>query len=296
MNLRQSVEFAALISSHAMHVVAAHESPCTRMLQQYWSHSRVRIHEWLRQLTTFEDELATGSHSTLNDCWPRIEFTLRDIFTSEILSRVWTATLVARDEFHGTENVAPIARRVFADNFQARRRAMQLMVNGPSVTMSQLAGIDRLRRKAERWTDVLLGYLVTRFDVSEFAFDQGRAKDFGDEVKSNDTPSGRAVWDLIMASVRLAFPSDWNEGDPHCDARSAVITSIVGSLPPSAFQQAGPLKSLAEMRIQHSSELPDQEFATEQAIIAKTLQSSRETLPQPQLSFVELRRQFPSPN
>lgn len=295
MNLRQSVEFAALISSHAMHVVAAHEAPRTDMLQDYWCQSRNRIHEWLRRLTTFEDELATGNHSTLDDCWPRIEFTLRDIFTSEILSRVWTAALVARDEFHGKEEVAPVARRVFEDNFQARRRAMQLMVNGPSVTMSQLAGIDRLRRKAERWTDVLLGYLVTKFDVSEFAFDQGRAKDFGDEVRSNDTPTGRAVWDLIMASVRLAFPSHWNEGDPHCDSRAAVIKSIAGSLPPSAFQQAGPFKTLTEIRIQHSSELPDRDVVKESPV-TNAVQSSSEPLPQPQLSFVELRRQFPSPN
>ncbi|MDA1015056.1 MAG: hypothetical protein O3A00_11475 [Planctomycetota bacterium] len=297
MNLRQSVELAALISSHALQVVESSEAVRKDMLQEYWSQSRVRIHDWLRRLTMFEDELATGTDESLVSVWPRIEYTLRDIFTSDILSRVWTSVLVARDEHRQAVEASPIGRRVFADNFQARRRAMQLMVNGPSVTMSQLAGIDRLRRKTERWADVLLGHLLTRFDVAEFAFDQGRALDFGEEERNNDSPRGRAVWDLILASVRLAFPTSWNDGDPHCDTRATIAAAIVGSMPSDAFHADGPLKSLLETRIERSSRLPETlPLSDPLTTLGKSIEPNAAERPTSQMSFAELRRRYPTTN
>lgn len=297
MNLRQSVELAALISSHALQVVESSEAIRKDMLQEYWSQSRVRIHDWLRRLTLYEDELATGTNQSLATIWPRIEFTLRDIFTSDILSRVWTSVLVARDEHRKTVEASPIGRRVFADNFQARRRAMQLMVNGPSVTMSQLAGIDRLRRKSERWADVLLGHLLTRYDVAEFAFDQGRALDFGEEERNNDSPRGRAVWELILTSVRLAFPTTWNEGDPHCDTRATIASAIVGAMPSDAFHANGPLKSLLESRIERSSKLPEtRPTANHISAFGQPVKQETEELPTAQMSFAELRRRYPTTN
>ena len=68
---------------------------------------------------------------------------------------------------------------------------------------------DRLntpRPRAERWTDRLVGYLAALEDVSEFAFEPQRAKEFARDLRCQcGEPGSRQVWPLVLASLRAAF-------------------------------------------------------------------------------------------
>ena len=54
---------------------------------------------------------------------------LDEIFASEMLARVWTAVLVARDRRWKTDETEAIARNVLDSHLEARRRALALLLS-----------------------------------------------------------------------------------------------------------------------------------------------------------------------
>lgn len=253
MNLRQTAEIAALVSAHSAHLIEGTQKPPDAALHRFWNQTKQRLHVWLGRLNRCQADLPSAALGEREAIWERVEPVLEEVFVSEILVRVWSAVLTAADLHRGTTHAGPIAASVMLGQSKARQLAMSLLVNCPPELLSRAARVDRLRRKAERWTDLLLGHLVAQYPAAEFAFDERRACDFGSEQLSLGVagPDNR-VWDLILTGMRLAFPAGKTllAADSGCGCE--VVRSVLATFPADAFMAEGPFKSVLYGRISRS--------------------------------------------
>ena len=254
--MRLTVEIAALISAHGSHFINRGPLPAGA-LQAYWNASKVRLNTWLTSLELYPLQVGAVDQVTQEAAWRALQPLLAEIFTAEVLTRVWGAMLVARDRVQGGRDGEPIARNVLLAHLDVRRRALRLLVQESSNCEGSLNDMDRLLRKVERWTDLLLGQLVLQHQLQDFAFDSRRALEFGQdqlEQFAEGQPHGR-VWHTLMLSLRLAFPDSTQHTGRVLQLEQDVVKSILACFPEEAFGSDGSFKSALQSRIE-SSEPP----------------------------------------
>ena len=101
----------------------------TGYLEQYWAASKGLAESWNRSAKSYTT-LSGDSTPEDFDKWVQIRGALDEIFISEMLTRVWTAVLVACDRHSGNHAAEPIARNVLAAHLEARQRALGLLLDG----------------------------------------------------------------------------------------------------------------------------------------------------------------------
>jgi hypothetical protein len=245
MHARELVELAAIISAHGPVLIRGGERIELDSIEQYWTTSKVRLDRWAWRLRTFCDRPDVAAWRG-RDQWPEVRSVLEEILTGEMLTRVWTAVLCAYDRRRGADDAEPVARSVMIGHMEARHRVLTLLVRDPTIDADAAIELNRLRRRAERWTDLLIGRLTPLHDVSEFAFDPQRAKDFAEDLRQRD---GRHVWPLLLASMRAAFGPLLGEASPNADLNARIAASIIGCFPADLFDSTGLLRSLWLMRL-----------------------------------------------
>ena len=257
-SLRQIAETAAFASARSMLLIESSTPISDEQLHNYWKCCRGRLIDWLRNIDDLSSQAADradGDHLVL---WQSAVPILNEIFVSEILTRVWAATLTAMDMTRGSTQASPIARHTLTGHNEARNRALTLMVKGMDVPLGSLSQVDRLRRKAERWSDLLCGHLVLNFQLEEFAFEPDRAVEFGQSqmreiLRATDEP----VWEFVLTGIRLAFKTMPDETPPSDAWNRGIIRHVLGSFPPDCFDDFGQFKGLRRSRIERGSERSD---------------------------------------
>lgn len=251
LTLRQIAETAAFASARSNFLIESTAAVSEQHLHDYWKCSRGRTMDWLRVLDGLISEAnvtAPDNHSRL---WKMAEPVIAEVFVSEILTRVWAAVLTASD-LHRKQSIgSPIARNTLKSHTEARNRSLALMAGGLQVSMSAMSQVDRLRRKSERWSDLLIGHLVLNYQLDDFAFESNRCIEFGQsQMREIISATDEPVWEFVLAGVRLAFspfddlsaPSDvWNR---------RVVRAVLGSFPAESFDDAGTFKTVRRARIE----------------------------------------------
>jgi hypothetical protein len=176
--------------------------------------------------------------------------TLDEIFLSEMLTRVWTAALVAHDRRWSLQTAEPLARNALDAQLEARQRAMALLLEEHGLGTRQVVALNRLRRRVERWTDVLIGGLWHVGDASEFAIDAERAADFASDLAwRRSQPGGKQAWRLTLLALRNAFRRGQSPVAANPDANARVTASILGCFQAELFDSTGLFQSLWMMRM-----------------------------------------------
>jgi hypothetical protein len=243
MHARDLVDLAGLVALNGPLLVCAPVRPAAITLHQYWASSKFRLESWTRALKLFATLSAEPSRRDF-DRWIEVRATLDEIFASEILTRVWTAVLVACDRRARANQAEPIARNVLASHLEARHRALALLVHCPGLGVKQAATVNRLRRRAERWTDVLVAGMLHVCDAREFAVERERAEDFaGLLAQRRGAAGGAQAWRLIVASMPGAFQSGMSVIAANPDANARITASILGCFPPDVFDSTGLFQS-----------------------------------------------------
>ncbi len=249
MHARELVELAAIISQHGPALIQSGQPIPAGSVEQDRTASKVRLDRWAWRLKSFSQR--TGDDAQRRQAqWPAVRGVLEEILASEVLTRVWTAVLCAHDRRRGTDAVEPVARSVLIGHMEARHRVLTLMVRGPGIDAEAAMRLNRLRRRAERWTDLLVGHLAGIHDVSEFAVDPNRARDFADNSPCRSSRrGGRQAWPLMMASMRAAFQQGLSPDSPNADLNARIAAAILSCYPPELFDSTGLLRSLWMMRL-----------------------------------------------
>ncbi len=249
MHAGELVEVAGIVAYHGPLLIGGARALSPGPLEQYWATSKCRCENWNRTFKQTATPTADGKPLESSDLRMLLA-TLEEIFVSEILVRVWTTVLVAHDRRLGAGIDEPLARSVFDSHMEARRRALKLLLRSSAFTTPQAVAINRLRRRSERWSDVLIGGLLTACDLPEFAVDAQRAADFADSLSRRQSqPGGRHAWRLTLVSLRSAFRDVLGQQAANADANARVTASILGCFPGELFDSTGILKSLWMTRL-----------------------------------------------
>ena len=167
-----------------------------------------------------------------------------------MLTRVWTAVLCGCDRRRGSLEAEPVARSVLIGHLEARHRALTFLVQGPNVDMEAAVRLNQIRRRVERWTDVLIGRLAGGDDFGEFAFDAERARDFGRDLHfQSRRPGGRHVWAMTLTSLRTAFCRCLAPASPNGDLNRRIASSVLACFPAEVFDSTGQFRSLWLQRL-----------------------------------------------
>jgi hypothetical protein len=245
MHARELIELAAIVSAHGPVLIRGCRRLSAAGVEEYWTASKCRLDRWGRSLTSFRDAVATPDCRAREASWPTVRGVLEEILATEILTRTWTAVLCGHDRHHGADEAGPIGRSVMIGHLEARHRVLALLVGGPGIDAEQAVKLNYLRRRCERWTDLLVGYLAGLHDVSEFAVDPQRARDFAVDLQfRSNLQGGRHAWPLVLASLRSAFRQGLSPMSPNADLNARIATSILGCFQPELFDSTGIFRSL----------------------------------------------------
>ena len=145
-----------------------------------------------------------------------------------------------------------MVRSVLVGHAEARNRVLTGILHGPIGGPGPVNQINQLRTRCERWTDVLIGYLLNIEDVSEFAFDPDRARDFAESLDfQRRMGNGPQSWKLTLGSVRAAFRASLCERSASPDLNAQIAASILNCFPPSLFDGTGLVRSIWLTRMQN---------------------------------------------
>ncbi|MEO8498691.1 MAG: hypothetical protein ABI614_26820 [Planctomycetota bacterium] len=251
MHARELVEFAALVASNSPAIIGHAARLSDSGLEQYWSASRCLHERWARSLKSFSYDLKTAEAMVVAAQWAGIRDVLEEILTTEVLTRVWAAVCCGFEQRRGLDEAGPLVRNVLASHLEARNRALNLMVYGHGLRVEEAVILNRMRRRNERWTDVLLGYLPESAEVAEFAFSAARVKEFAADAKASIHPE--TAWSLLLASLRIAYQRHMSPTSPNEDLNRGVAAGILACLPGELFESTGTMKSLWLLRMQHAA-------------------------------------------
>lgn len=253
MNHRMVAEFTALVAVQAPLIVEGTSPLAEGPLCVYWQHSKTLWPRRRREL----DELCSGMVANgSSDRIQQVVAIASDLLIGELLTRVAGAVLTACDRRQRLRRAEPIARNVLTVHQQCRASVLRLLLHSTCLPADQLAELDRLRRRVERWTDMLLGPLVAHYgnELADFAFDPRRARDFGeDQSQARFSSSSRPAWSFLLAGLRSAFPSPPGSTSAN-DPTLPILRSILALFPEDAFHSAGPIQSLQQTRVARASE------------------------------------------
>jgi hypothetical protein len=145
---------------------------------------------------------------------------------------------------------------VLIGHVEARHRVLMLLTReAKNIDAKAVVKLNRIRRRSERWTDLLVGRAGGVREVAEFAVDPRRAQDFADDAPSRrGFEASHLAWPLLLASLRTAFQRELGAVSPNGDLNAAIASGILACFPSDLIDSTGLFRSLWLMRITSAAE------------------------------------------
>jgi hypothetical protein len=283
---RQFADLAASVAAHSEELSAT-EGPDAATLHRVWKRA-------VRCLRAWREELIHRATPSL----------YAEIFSAELPIRVWCTAIAASErQVRGSGSAAAVAGKINSELLELRCLALQALAADHGLTTSEAAMLDRFRRRCERWCDAMLGPIIGRTGVTDFAFRPDRASDFAEQFSAD--PRGTATWPLVAAGLRLAFAEadDFRGPDEgrDCDASTDLAAALFASFPIEAFTTHGQLRSVLVGR---ASRVPQETAPRKPARTSSASAKSKpadaiappQSVPRPHIapiSFASLRKRGP---
>lgn len=217
---------------------------------RYWSASKCRLQRWQAALKVFEDDLA--SPDEMHNPWFAIEVVIEEVLVSELLTRVWTAVLVQHDATRGSQELQSIGHSVFIGHLETRSRAMRLLLHNRAAGQRAFDRIDALRRRMERWTDLLLSRISDIEIGAQFGFDRHRVRDFASDRHLEDDQRRRQMESMLQASLVAALRGELSRCSANPDLNREIAVGVLECLPGDCFNASGVPASLLQARLDQS--------------------------------------------
>lgn len=250
MHASELAQLAALVAHHCPAVIRGPRPLGEAGLEQYWTACRCRLDRWLHALKQHETLIEQAAPALRGGHWRTIRPLLDEILLSETLTRVWAAVGRAFDRHRGANEVDPVTRSVLIGHLEARNRALQMIVFGQGLGAEEAVKLNRLRRRVERWTDLMLGYVCVDHTAAEFAFDRGRALDFAEDLRyERQAGTDNKAWDLVQSSLQAAFQGERRRASASAELNRQIAAAVLSCLDAGLFDSWGALQSLWLIRL-----------------------------------------------
>lgn len=230
MHLSDLLELSLLTTNH----VAGRRriAPDESIMRRYWTASRRRLNRWSEDLNRFQQlEQATpkGAARKPSEAFLRL---LEEVLGADVLTRVWAAAAVDADRDQPELAAGSIARNALAASQEARSRAMSAVLRSKQLSHLQADGLNRLRRRCERWTDLMLARasLATGIELAvELGYDADRVRDFANQYAGSGALRDGA-WRLSAGSMQRGFRTGWSPAASNEDLNLEVAAAVLASL------------------------------------------------------------------
>lgn len=234
MNIRYSVELAAVVSKRSAELIEGPAPLPQAPLKDLWKFSRLRLHDWLTALGApgwaSSKRAAEGIEAEgmpFETAPAPSAALLEEVLCSDVLMRVWLGVLCAAAEARRSEPTRRLARHLLLGHLHARCVALDALAVKRVAAPCDVEHLNRLRRRSERWTDLLLSPLAGRYDIREFVHDVHRTRAFSEDGRNQRASLlDEAAWHLTLCSIRRAFPAT----PPTSGFRTACLRKIVASI------------------------------------------------------------------
>ena len=158
--------------------------------------------------------------------------------------------LVAGDQRRGEDVAAPIARNVMIAHMDVRRRGTRTAAQRSGPQHRAVDGSQSIARRAERWSDMLIGGLVQGGEALQFAVEPERALDFAADLgRDREEPGGRQAWQMTLVAARRAFHAGLSPTATNGDTNARIVAAILGCFSDDLFDSTGLFQSLWMMRL-----------------------------------------------
>jgi hypothetical protein len=235
MKLAYLTEIAALIAAHGRLFVDQSDELPTETIGDYYVLSRNRFNRWMKDLNDLEKGLDIYDPLSLIGIQPKrpaTRTTAEHILINEMVARIWTLLLLARDKNQGVDRIKPLAHNVFLGHLSIRHKALSVVLTDERMTQEDLLAVDKLRRSTERWTDMLCCPLMDEFDLWQYAFHEDVAREFlKDRVDQRPWDFRSRAWVLILAGMRHSFQDKDGLASPVHDDDRRLIRLMLNSFP-----------------------------------------------------------------
>lgn len=259
---REFVEMAAVLADQGIVALRRMDRLSESSSEAYWSASKCRIERWA---DTFQHFRKAREKSGARTAWLALRPWFDEVLISEILTRVWAAFATICEADCSEKRIEPIARSVFVGHIEARQRLLRFLVDERDLDSKFANSLDRVRRNAERWNDMLLGYLMVDRDVTDFAFDADRVCDFADGVRhEREEKTDGYTWSLLQTSMKASFGPDKTSVLPNSDLNQDILYGVFSAFGPDFYDAIGSFASLWRCRLDHMAN--DAEVMLEQLI------------------------------
>jgi hypothetical protein len=213
-------------------------------MEEYWSASKCRLDRWGRTLKAIAITTLPPTPTRRLAHREYVRGVMEEILAGEVLTRVFSGLAAAFDRRRGREDAEIVARSVHLGQMEIRHRALKLLLQAPGIRSEDALELNRLRRRTERWADLLLGYLVLTHDVSEFAIEPDRARAFAADLRDeNRVAGGELAWQIMLTSLRTAFREAFSQTCPNGDMNARIAAAILGCFPAELFDSRGLFQS-----------------------------------------------------
>lgn len=242
------LELAALAATRTSTLLAVSRPIASASLERYWIASRSRFEQWAQTLKRHARRPLERRHNDAG--WLLVRSVIEEILASDVLTRVWTALLTAHDRRRGIQEAEPIGRSVFVGQLEARHRALNLLLTDSTIAARHVLPLNRLRRRTELWTDLLIGRMSDVGPLSEFAANPQRSREFAADLRSQERLGDRGLgWSVTLAAMRGAFADGFAPLAANPDANAAIANSVLSSCDVDAFESTGLLRSAWNTRL-----------------------------------------------
>jgi hypothetical protein len=229
--------------------------PTVELIKQYWAASKCRLEAWQRALRMFGRDLVAAD--PWHDPWPAIEVVLQEILISELATRVWSAVLLQRDRSARVHELSGPAQGIYIAHLETANQALLLLSSVDASHQQGAERVDGLRRRLERWTDLLLGCLPDELAAIRFAHQRQRMLDFVADRRrqsADERTSAGAVW-LAALSADLMNNTSRFAANPALNRQ--IAAGMLAFLSPDRFDSIGLPKPVCQIWIEQTLDETD---------------------------------------
>jgi hypothetical protein len=242
------IEAAVLVAIHSRHMASGAIPVWRTALIDYWIASRMRLDNWSLHLRNIEISpcamRTTDRRSLVRMC--------QELLVSEVLTRVWTS-VAATLPHPAQEEIELLSRSVYSGHLDARRRVLTRLLDACELGFERARKLDILRRRCERWTDMLLGSLSEPGACQEFAFDLGRVKEYHRTFFRNSLNARVASESLYLCSVRQESGGIRTSAFPNRDLNQRIILDVIGCFGHDVVDAVARQQGLCQHRVEQRS-------------------------------------------
>ena len=188
-------------------------------LKSYWRQARRLISQWEKEMVWIQSsaELSTHQQTSLQITEKSsLPETLNWILVGDVIFRFWTALFQHIEQCQLMSQPGNCCGRIVEDVFEKHqylcREVYRLLLKGQLLAEYELESLNRFRLQCERWSDLLLGPLISNCNLDEFAFDLHRAREFGaDSIHDLKPDSNSLAVSFLEAGFENVLQSRFSE-------------------------------------------------------------------------------------